>query len=67
LATTCNDWEQTFFIALARNFGFGVNNDAFEHWAKVDEGHDCIRFVTAWHTTEEEVTALLALLQKMLG
>jgi threonine aldolase len=40
---------------------------SFEHWAKVDEGHDCIRFVTAWHTTEEEVTALLALLQKMLG
>ena len=40
---------------------------SFEHWAKVDEGHDCIRFVTAWHTTEEEVTALLALLQKILG
>jgi threonine aldolase len=40
---------------------------SFEHWAKVDETHDCIRFVTAWHTTEEEVSALLALLQKMLG
>ena len=39
LATTCNDWEQTFFIALARNFGFGVNNDAFEHWAKVFPMH----------------------------
>ena len=29
-----NDWEQAFFITLARNFGFGVNNDAFELWAQ---------------------------------
>lgn len=27
-------WEQTFFMALARNFGFGVNGEAFEDWAK---------------------------------
>lgn len=27
-------WEQTFFEALARNFGFGVNGDAFEAWAR---------------------------------
>ncbi|MBO4905698.1 MAG: DUF2851 family protein [Bacteroidaceae bacterium] len=26
------DWERTLFIALARNFGFGVNGDAFEMW-----------------------------------
>ena len=39
---------------------------SFEHWTKVDEAHDCIRFVTAWHTTEEEVSALLTLLQKLL-
>lgn len=31
----CNrDWENAFFITLARNFGFGVNSDAFELWAK---------------------------------
>lgn len=27
------DWEQAFFATLARNFGFGVNSDAFEEWA----------------------------------
>ena len=26
-------WEDTFFITLARNFGFGLNGDAFETWA----------------------------------
>jgi hypothetical protein len=31
----CNgNWEQTLFISLARNFGFGLNGDAFEGWAK---------------------------------
>ena len=27
------DWERTLFTALARNFGFGLNGDAFEAWA----------------------------------
>lgn len=27
------NWEDAFFVTLARNFGFGVNGDAFEHWA----------------------------------
>ena len=35
---------------------------AFEFWSKVDENHSCIRFVTAWHTTKEEVEALLKLI-----
>lgn len=29
-----NHWEDAFFITLARNFGFGVNSDAFEMLAK---------------------------------
>lgn len=29
-----NDWERVFFITLARAFGFGVNSEIFEHWAK---------------------------------
>lgn len=30
----CNHhWEDAFFITLARNFGFGLNGDAFEAWA----------------------------------
>lgn len=28
------DWETAFFITLARNFGFGLNGDAFETWAR---------------------------------
>lgn len=28
------NWEDAFFVTLARNFGFGVNSDAFELWAK---------------------------------
>lgn len=28
------DWEKAFFITLARNYGFGVNGDAFEYWAE---------------------------------
>lgn len=29
----CNHhWEDAFFVTLARNFGFGLNGDAFETW-----------------------------------
>lgn len=28
------DWEATYFTSLSRNFGFGINGDAFEQWAK---------------------------------
>lgn len=27
------DWETVCFVTLARNFGFGINGDAFEEWA----------------------------------
>ena len=26
-------WEEAYFATLARNFGFGINGDAFEAWA----------------------------------
>jgi hypothetical protein len=29
-----DDWNEVFYIVLARNFGFGINNDAFERLAK---------------------------------
>ena len=32
---TNNNWEQIFFITLARSFGFGVNAEAFEQWARL--------------------------------
>ncbi|MBQ2586467.1 MAG: DUF2851 family protein, partial [Bacteroidaceae bacterium] len=28
------NWEDTFFVTMARNFGFGINGDAFETWAR---------------------------------
>lgn len=32
--TQCNgSWEEGYFVTLARNFGFGINGDAFETWA----------------------------------
>lgn len=27
-------WEAAYFVTLARNYGFGINGDAFETWAK---------------------------------
>lgn len=27
------DWEQAYFTTLVRNFGFGINGEAFEQWA----------------------------------
>jgi threonine aldolase len=41
------------------------NSVSFEDWCSVSDSHCCIRFVTAWHTTTEEVDALLTLLQGM--
>ncbi len=29
-----NNWEEAFYITLARNFGFGINGDAFEQLAR---------------------------------
>lgn len=38
---------------------------SFEHWSSVSDTHSCIRFVTAWHTTKEEVEELLSLLRNL--
>ena len=27
-------WEDAYFVTLARNYGFGINSDAFEEWAQ---------------------------------
>lgn len=51
----CNHhWEDVFFITLARNFGFGLNGDAFEAWANrlpfraVDKHRDSLFQVEAF-------------------
>lgn len=31
----CNgSWESAYFVTLARNYGFGINGEAFETWAR---------------------------------
>ena len=32
--TLDKNWEDTLFVTIARNFGFGINGDAFEQWAQ---------------------------------
>ena len=33
-ADRCNgSWEDAYFVTLARNYGFGINGEAFEQWA----------------------------------
>ena len=33
-AERCNgSWEDAYFVTLARNYGFGINGEAFEDWA----------------------------------
>ena len=27
-------WEDAYFVTLARNYGFGINSDVFEQWAR---------------------------------
>lgn len=38
---------------------------SFEFWSSVSDTHSCIRFVTAWHTTKQEVEELLSLLKDL--
>ena len=54
LADYGQDWEQAFFISLARSFGFGVNSDIFERWARtvplaaVNKHRDCLFQIEAF-------------------
>ena len=51
LARFGGNWEDVFFVSLARNFGFGVNGDSFERWAAMlpframDKHRDSLRQV----------------------
>ena len=45
---------------LAQNF-------TFEYQQPMDENHSCIRFVTGWNSTDEDVDALLETLKKALA
>lgn len=53
LRTLNGDWNDCLFATLARNFGFGLNGDAFEEWAlsfslrAVDKHRDSLMQVEA--------------------
>jgi hypothetical protein len=34
VAQANGSWEDAYFMTLARNYGFGINGDAFEEWAR---------------------------------
>ena len=59
--------NQIFPILPNEVIGTLAESVSFEHISDVDDTHSCIRFVTAWHTTKEEVEALLALLRQLVG
>jgi hypothetical protein len=50
-----NDWNEVFYITLTRNFGFGVNSDAFE-WLARSLPFRCIQKQRSSHS---QVEALL--------
>ena len=49
-----DDWNEAFYITLARNFGFGINNDAFERLAKSLP----LRYVLKHSDSPQQVEAL---------
>ena len=38
---------------------------SFEVWEKVDQAHTAVRFCTSWSTTDEDVDALIADIQRL--
>ena len=49
------DWNEVFYILLARSFGFGVNSDAFEWLAKSLP----LRYIQKQRASESQVEAML--------
>lgn len=55
LQSTKNNWEQAFYISLARNFGFNTNSDAFELLAR----HTPIEVLARYKNSLFQLEALL--------
>lgn len=41
--TAGHDWEKAYLITLARNFGFSLNGDVFERWARIMPFYACAK------------------------
>lgn len=49
------DWNEVFYITLCRNFGFGINNDAFE-WLAI---HLPFRYILKQRGSSSQIEAML--------
>ena len=38
---------------------------SFDYWDQIDEEHQVVRFATSWATKEEDIDALMELLDKL--
>jgi hypothetical protein len=54
LDTYQDDWNEVLYICLSRNFGFGINNDAFERLAKSLP----LKYILKHQDSEKQVEAL---------
>ena len=60
-----SDTNQIFVNVSKEQYQFLSENIDFEIWEKCDD-HYVIRFVTSWHTTEDEVHALITYLEQAI-
>ena len=56
--------NQQFVILTMKQIGELQKQVSFDLWDKLDEEHQVVRFATSWATKEQDVEALLALLDK---
>ena len=56
--------NQQFVILTMKQIGELQKQVSFDLWDKLDEEHQVVRFATSWATKEQDVDALLALLDK---
>ena len=60
-----SDTNQIFVNVSKEQYQFLSEKIDFEIWEKCDD-HYVIRFVTSWHTTEDEVHALITYLEQAI-
>ena len=60
-----SDTNQIFVNVSKEQYQFLSENIDFEIWEKCDD-HYVIRFVTSWHTSEDEVNALITYLEQAI-
>ncbi len=77
IADTCKKVGCTFFAESPTNQQFPIFPDsaleelgkkyAYSYWARIDETHSAVRLCTSWATTDENVEALCADIERILS